>query len=373
MHQTPFKKFHQSHGAKFVEFAGWEMPIHYGSIIDEHRQCRESGALFDVSHMGRVKFSGRHARKFLETILTRKVSDMEPKSCRYSLICNEAGGVLDDVLVYRFAEDWMLVVNASNREKLMGHFKAVKAQGEFVVDIEDQTLKTAMVAVQGPNVMDMIGRFSKEVPTLKYYGFCQKNLMILKMTISRTGYTGEDGVEVILGSGMAEMAVKLLLKDADTVKPAGLGARDSLRLEAGMPLYGHELDEQTDPLSAGLKFAVSLDKDKPAASGGDGPEVPRFIGQDALEKLAADGPPRQLIGLKLDGKRTPRQGQTVQLKDGQAGTITSGCFSPTLGTPIALAYVPRGSAAVGDTVGIDFGGKPLDAQVVKRPFYQRGK
>ncbi|NBC11160.1 MAG: glycine cleavage system aminomethyltransferase GcvT [Planctomycetes bacterium] len=367
LHQTPFKKFHESHGAKFVEFAGWEMPIHYGSIIDEHKQCRESGALFDVSHMGRVKISGRHARKYLETLLTRKVSDMEPKTCRYSMVCNPSGGVLDDVLVYRFEEHWLLVVNASNREKLLAHFEAVKQDGSFVVEVEDQTLKTAMVAVQGPRVMEMIGKFSSEVPTLGYYTFCQKNLMVLKMTISRTGYTGEDGVEVILGAGMAEMAVKLLLKDAQTVKPAGLGARDSLRLEAGMPLYGHELDEETDPLSAGLKFAVSLDKDQ----SGDGPEVPRFIGQDALEKIAADGPSRQLIGLKLDGKRTPRQGAVVQTGDGQSGAVTSGCFSPTLGYPIALAYVPRGSAAVGDTVGVVLGRNTLDAEVVKRPFYKR--
>lgn len=369
MLQTPFKKFHASHGAKFVDFVGWEMPIHYGSIIDEHRQCRESGALFDVSHMGRIKFSGRHARKYLETILTRQVSDMAEKACRYSLICNEAGGVLDDVLVYRFAEHWMLVVNASNRQKLLHHFAAVKAAGSFVVDIEDQTEKTAMVAVQGPKVMDMIGRFSSEVPALKNYHFCMKNLMILKMTISRTGYTGEDGVEVILGSGMAEMAIKLLLKDAGAVKPAGLGARDSLRLEAGMPLYGHELDEQTDPLSAGLGFAVSLDKDRAT----DGPEMPRFIGQDALQRIAEAGPPRQLIGLALEGKRTPRQGMAVTADGAPLGSVTSGCLSPTLGHPIAMAYVARGSVAEGDSVGIDFGSAQLDAKVVKLPFYKRNR
>lgn len=365
--QTPFRKFHQKHGAKFVDFAGWEMPIHYGSIIDEHVHCRTSGALFDVSHMGRINFKGRHARKFLETLLTRKVSDMKEKTARYALVCNEAGGVLDDVLVYRFAEHWMLVVNASNRLKLLDHFAAVKAEGQFVVNIDDTTQKTAMVAVQGPNVMAMIGKFSTEVPTLKNYAFCQKNLMILKMTISRTGYTGEDGVEVILGSGMAEMAVKLLLKDADTVKPAGLGARDSLRLEAGMPLYGHELDEQTDPLSAGLGFAVSLDKDQTT----DGPEVPRFIGQDALEKIAADGPTKTLVGLALEGKRTPRQGMPVSIDGVASGSITSGCMSPTLSHPIAMAYVPAGSAAPGDTVGIDFGSKTLDARVVALPFYRR--
>ena len=239
----------QDNGAKFVDFAGWEMPISFGSIIEEHNQVRNSGGLFDVSHMGRIKFSGRHARRFLERILTRRVSNMKDGQCRYALVCNEDGGVLDDVIVYKFEDHWMLVVNASNREKLLKHFNDV--MGDFVVKIDDQTESTAMVAVQGPKVMDMIGQFSKEVPSLKKYGFCQKNLLILKMVISRTGYTGEDGVEVILGANMASMAVKLLLKDkgADAaVKPCGLGARDTLRMEAGMPLYGHELDEQTNPL-----------------------------------------------------------------------------------------------------------------------------
>jgi len=250
---TPFKSFHEQHNANFVGFAGWEMPLTYGSVIEEHRYTRNSGGLFDVSHMGRIKISGRHARRFLERLLTRRVSDMKVNTCRYALACNETGGVLDDVLVYRFEEHWLLVVNAANRLKLLDHFEQIR--GDLVYKLEDQTESTAMVAVQGPKVMEMIGSFSREIPTLKRYGFCLKNLMILKMTISRTGYTGEDGVEVILPAKMAGMAVKLLLKDSGdepTVKPAGLGARDTLRMEAGMPLYGHELDEQTDPLSAGL-------------------------------------------------------------------------------------------------------------------------
>ena len=367
MQHTPFKKFHESHGAKFVDFAGWQMPMHYGSIIEEHQQCRASGAIFDVSHMGRLKVSGRHARKFLEAVLTRKVSDMVEMSCRYSLVCNDKGGVLDDVLVYRFAEHWLVVVNAANREKIVEHFEAVKASQSFVVEIDDQTRKTAMVAVQGPKVMELIGRFSTEVPTLGKYRFCLKNLMILKMTISRTGYTGEDGVEVMLRSGMAEMAIKLLLKDESLVKPAGLGARDSLRLEAGMPLYGHELDEETDPLSAGLGWAVSLGKD----ASGDGPEVPRFIGQDALETIAESGTTKELIGLRFEGNRTPRQGMAVTAGGEATGVITSGCLSPTLGYPIAMAYVPTGSVSEGDVVSVDFGGKAQEGRVVPMPFYKR--
>ncbi|MEM9344982.1 MAG: glycine cleavage system aminomethyltransferase GcvT [Planctomycetota bacterium] len=371
MKRTAFYNYHVDHGAKFVDFAGWEMPIHFGSIIDEHNQCRNSGAVFDVSHMGRVRISGRHARKFLETLLTRKVSNMDEGQARYALVCNENGGVLDDVLIYRFPDDWLMVVNASNREKVLAHMDAVAKQSDYTIKIEDTTESTAMIAVQGPKVMEKIGGFSKTVPTLKNYRFTEKNLMILKMIISRTGYTGEDGVEVMLGAKMASMAIKLLLKDKGEgiVKPAGLGARDTLRIEAGMPLYGHELDEHTDPLSAGLKFAVSLDKDKAE----EGPTIPRFIGQDALESIAAEGPPKQLIGLKIDGKRTPRQGCDILVDGGAIGTVTSGCMSPTLGVPIAMAYVTPGSANEGDSIQLALGKEGTLATVCKLPFYKRPK
>jgi len=365
--RTPFYKFHENNGAKFVEFAGYELPISYGSIIEEHKQTRASGSIFDVSHMGRIKFSGRHARRFLERILTRRVSDMKPQTCRYSLICNEHGGVLDDVLVYRFDNHWLLVVNAANRDKLTRHFDLQKQ--DMAVKIEDQTDSTGMVAVQGPKVIDMIGEFSKEIPTLKRYTFTTKNLMILKMHVSRTGYTGEDGVEVILGANMAEMAIKLLLKEKGgetVVKPAGLGARDTLRMEAGMPLYGHELDEHTDPLSAGLSFAVSLDKDQ------DENGEP-FVGQDALKAIAEKGPEKKLIGLKLEGKRSPRQGQKVMLGELPIGTVTSGCVSPTLGYPIAMAYVPADKSEEDKGLSIEISGKGVPAERVDLPFYKAPK
>ena len=370
MLRTPFYDFHTQHHAKFVDFAGWEMPIHYGSIIDEHHQTRNSGGLFDVSHMGRVKFTGRHARKFLERVLTRKISDMAEKTCRYSMVCNEHGGVLDDVIVYKFADHWLLVVNASNREKLLKHFEAVK--GADVVTIEDQTKSTAMVAVQGPQVVPMIGAFSSEIPTLKRYTFALKNLLVLKLTVSRTGYTGEDGVEVILPAAMANMAIKLLLKDkaeSGLVKPCGLGARDTLRLEAGMPLYGHELDENTDPFAAGLDFAVSLDK----GVAGEGPEIPRFIGQDALERIKASGPDKRLVGIRFDSKRTPRQGMPVFAGDRQVGTVTSGCLSPTLGFAIAMAYVAPDAAAEGQALTVNLGSAHAQGVVTKLPFYKAAK
>ena len=234
--------------------------------------------------------------------------------------------------------------------------------GDWNVKIDDQTEGSGMIALQGPKVMELISKVSSEVPTLKRYGFCLKNLLIVKLVISRTGYTGEDGVEVILGGSSAATAMKLMLHhvmEGDHITPAGLGARDTLRMEAGMPLYGHELDETIDPLSTGLNFAVSLDKDEP------------FVGQAALQAIAAQGPVRKLVGLRIDGKRTARQGMTVTKGDKEIGTVTSGCVSPTLGYPIAMAYVESNAASEGDTVQVALGAKRVDALAVKLPFYRR--
>ena len=364
MDQTPFHAFHAQHGAKFVEFAGYELPLHYGSIIEEHKQTRTAASLFDVSHMGRIKLTGRGARRLAERALTRRVSDMPEKTCRYSMICNEQGGVVDDVIVYRFDDHFLIVCNAVNREKVLAQLKRVT--GDLSVGIEDTTKKTAMVAVQGPGVMDVVGNYSKEVPVMKNYHFTTKNLMILKLIISRTGYTGEDGVEIILPANMANMALKLLMKEDDgRVKPAGLGARDSLRIEAGMPLYGHELDEQTDPYAAGLGFAVTLDKDEQERG-------EPFVGQEALKRIKAEGPTKRLVGLKMQGRRTPRQGQTVHANGSEIGRVTSGCASPTLGVPIAMAYVQPDGPTVGETVEVAFNETRESAEVVPLPFYRRG-
>jgi aminomethyltransferase len=364
---TPLHKFHAEHGASFVDFAGWQMPIRYGSIHEEHRQVRTSGGLFDVSHMGRIRLKGLHARRLLERVLTRRISDMKPLRCRYSLVCNEQGGTLDDVIVYRFESDWLVVCNASNRVAILEHLQRHGA-GKSVT-IEDQTTTTAMVALQGPAVMDMIERFSKEVPTLRRYAFCIKNLMILKLTISRTGYTGEDGVELIMPASAVSMAMKLLYRGDDDasgaeIRPAGLGARDTLRMEAGMPLYGHELDATIDPISAGLGFAVSLDKDEHE----DGEP---FIGQDALKRIEKNGPANRLVGLKLEGRRTARQGMVVLCGDHAVGRVTSGCLSPTLGHPIAMAYVEADQSQADTQLRVDLGKHVDEAQVVSLPFYRR--
>lgn len=369
MLHTPFYDYHISQNARMVEFAGWEMPIMYTSILDEHVQVRTSGGMFDVSHMGRVYFSGRDARRFLERICTRRVSDMAHGQCRYSLVCNENGGVRDDVLIYRMSDDdFMLVVNAANRAKLLDHFQAHRA--DLKLSIDDRTEKTAMLALQGPRVMDVIYRFSDEIPSLKKYRFTVISLLMFKVTVSRTGYTGEDGIEVILPANVAATAIRMMLDkggDADRIiKPIGLGARDTLRLEAGMPLYGHEMDEGVDPISAGLMFGINLDKDEHE----DGE---RFLGQDALKRIDAAGPAQQLVGLYLDTKRTARQGMIVKQGDREVGRITSGCTSPTLERSIAMAYVPSALAEPGTSVQVDLGKQAVDAEVCALPFYKRLK
>jgi len=378
--RTPLYQYHAKHGAKFVDFAGWEMPIFYASatggpagIIEEHRHVRASGGLFDVSHMGRVMVTGRHARRFLERLCTRRITDMSPGQCRYSLVCNARGGVRDDVIVYKIDDDdYLVVINASNREKLLGHFEEIK--GELVVNIEDRTMKTAMVALQGPRVMDLVSRFSKEIPALKRYRFAQKNLLIAKVLVSRTGYTGEDGVEAILPANMVDMVIKLMLKDVDPtasdspIRPAGLGCRDTLRLEAGMPLYGHELGEEISALSSGLDFAVNLDKDKDERG-------EACVGMEALKRERdAGGPATKLVGLAVEGKRTARAHMVVREGSAAVGEITSGCMSPTLGKSIAMGYVRVEVCNVGQRLSIETGrGEAFEAEVVALPFYKAAK
>ncbi len=367
---TPFHALHLEHKAKMVEFAGYDMPIAYGSIIEEHKWCRSSAGFFDVSHMGRLRFSGRHARKFLDHVCTRQIYGMQAGMIRYSLVCNDQGGCRDDVLVYCVDEDeYLMVCNASNRHKLLKHF--AERKGEFSFKLADETDSTAMVAIQGPKAMDLISRISSTIPTMKRYNFMVKNLVVIKLLVSRTGYTGEDGVEVILPSAMAKLALGMVLKDmggdSSVVKPVGLGARDTLRMEAGMPLYGHEITEEIDPVSAGLEFAIKFEK---GMTGTDADErTGRFIGQDALRAIKAAGPKLRRVGLFVEGRRSPRQGMPV-LSGGQVvGELTSGCISPSLDRGIAMAYVPAAMAAIGTAFEVDLSGKGMAAAVVtKLPF-----
>lgn len=359
---TPFHDFHVSAGAKLVDYAGWEMPLMYRGIVAEHQQTRNSGSIFDVSHMGRLYFSGKGAPKLLDRVLTRKISDQLVGQSRYSLVCNEAGGILDDVIVSRDTKNWLVVCNAANRQKILQHVTAIRSAEDFDCDISDQTEATAMIALQGPKVIDRVaGILPVDVKQMKRYRFESTSFMLIKFTVFRSGYTGEDGIELILPAKAGGMAMKMLGgkldKENATIMPAGLGARDTLRLEAGMPLYGHELSEQIDPLSAGLEFAVDLTKN--------------FIGAEALRKIAADGPKRRLVGLELEGKRIARQGAPV-LADGKVvGEVTSGTLSPTLDKSIAMAYVDTNSAQVGAALGVDLKSAVISAKVVPLPFYKR--
>jgi aminomethyltransferase len=275
--------------------------------------------------------------------------------------------VKDDVLVYSIADaEYLMVCNASNRLKLLQHFERVKAN--FVFKLRDETESSAMIAIQGPKVIPLLAKFSSEIPALKRYRFATKNMLIAKLLISRTGYTGEDGVEVILPASFAEKAVNMLMDnlgaESDQIKPAGLGARDSLRLEAGMALYGHEITEDIDPVSAGLDFAIKYGK------GDDDPAIGRFIGQDAIERIKAQGPTRKLVGLVLDGRRAARQGMKVFAGTNEVGEVTSGCLSPTLDKSIAMAYVQASVGQPGAAVEVDLGRARATANVVTLPFYK---
>ncbi len=359
---TPFYDFHVKCGAKMVDFAGWEMPLLYKGIIAEHEHTRTKASIFDVSHMGRLKFTGKDAEAFLERICTRNLAKGAVGQSMYSLVCNEAGGVLDDVIVSRFPDHLFMVCNASNREKLLGWFE--KQKNGRNVNIEDQTFSTAMVAIQGPKAAEVLDSVLPDpLSDIKRYHFqTQRYMMMISFTVFRSGYTGEDGAEIVCGNSAAAMAVNFLLKgdgEHQLLQPAGLGARDTLRMEAGMPLYGHELGENGDPLSAGLGWAVDLNKD--------------FIGAAALRKIQQDGLKQKLVGLFIDGPRAARQDMTV-LKDGKpVGKVTSGATSPTLKRCIAMAYVDADCAAAGTVLSVDIRGNTVAATVTPLPFYKRPK
>ena len=365
---TPFYDFHVAAGSRMVDFAGWAMPLVYTSILEEHRQCRESGGFFDVSHMGRLRFRGSNAESFLQAVVTRDVSKVQGGQSRYGFVCNAGGGVMDDVIVARQDGFWSMVCNASNREKLLAHFKNVIAERQMNVEVEDRTEETAMAALQGPKVMEEIADLLSEatgadVRSLKKFGFARGEYMGADVEVYRSGYTGEDGVELVLPASMAGLLVGMIgekWKRADSViKPCGLGARDTLRIEAGLPLYGHELNEDLNVLASGMGWAVSTDTD--------------FIGGEAVRAVdEAGGPERVLIGLELDGRRTARQGTPVLLNDLQIGEVTSGTFSPTLNRSVAMAYVASDYAGVGMDLGVDFKKEVAQARVVPLPFYKRG-
>lgn len=358
--RTALYDWHVAHGGRMVEFGGWELPVQYSGVIAEHQAVRSGAGLFDISHMGRLSFGGKDALDLIQHVYTNDASTMKDGQVRYGLICNSNGGVRDDVLVYRWPYGWAMVVNASNRLKIIEHLHAEK--GNRDVQIMDQTETTSMLAVQGPKAIELCRDFFDIDPgTLKYYFAAPTRCRGQQCIISRTGYTGEDGIEIMIGSAHAPALADEIVKRG--ALPCGLGARDTLRLEAAMPLYGHELTEEIDPLHAGLAWAVKLEK-------GD------FIGrgpiQLAREQIGRTG--RQRVGLELEGKRAAREGCSMTLGDGRTvGAVTSGSFTPTLQKSIAMGYVDAAHSAIGTRLMVDIRGKSEPAAVVTMPFYKRPK
>jgi aminomethyltransferase len=373
--RTPLHEWHVQHGGRMVDFAGWSMPVQYTSIADEHKATRAAVGVFDISHMGRLHFSGSNALQFLDSLVTRRVADLKPNQIRYALICNDDGGILDDVLVYgsdgKDRPIYSMVVNASNRKKIIEWLNEQLSdwserrseQGE--VAFFDVTAAYAMIAVQGPKALEVAQPIFEwhseltpplDLKSLRYYHFARRQGIL----VSRTGYTGEDGVELICQDDVATEIWEYLIAGASKVggTAAGLGARDTLRLEAAMPLYGHELSETMNPIHAGLSFAVNL-------------EGREFIGCDALRRFAADASQPVRVGLSLDGRRVPRQGCAVLQQREVVGEVTSGTFSPTLERPIAMAYIRPQVQAVGTPLAVDIRGTQHAAVVVSLPFYKR--
>ncbi len=355
--QTPLYKAHVAMGAKLVDFAGWDMPIHYGSQIEEHHTVRQSAGMFDVSHMTVVDLIGQKARDFLRYLLANNIDKLQEKGkALYSCMLKPDGGVIDDLIVYYLTESWFrLVVNSSTRDKDLAWIQAqAKA---FELDIIEQP-QLAMIAVQGPEarekvlpILDAAGRDAAAELSLFYA------VEIEDWLVARTGYTGEDGFEIMLPDTEAEAFWNALAEAG--VKPCGLGSRDTLRLEAGMNLYGADMDESVSPLVSGLGWTVSWK-----------PEDRDFIGREALESERTAGPASKFVGLLLEDRGVLRNHQKVVVENGGEGEITSGSFSPTLGRSIALARVP---ANTGDHCQVEIRGKLLAARVVKPPFVRNGK
>jgi aminomethyltransferase len=358
--RTPLYDCHREAGAKIVDFAGWKMPVQYTGVIEEHRAVRTAAGLFDVSHMGEVRVKGGGAEAFLQRLTPNDVARLVPGRAHYSGLLTERATYVDDILIYRLAaEDFLVVVNASNAERDFAWIAAAALDSQDDVEVIDESDRYALLALQGPRAAGMLAPLaSPDITGLKYYGFAQGAVAGVPALISRTGYTGEDGFELYLAPEDAPDIWRRLV-EAGAV-PAGLGARDTLRLEAAMALYGHEIDETTTPLEAGLSWVVKLDKGE-------------FVGRDALAAQKAAGIPRKLVGFEVRGRGIARQGHAVVSEGGTVGAVTSGTWSPTFEKAVGLAYVPPEMAAPGTPLAIDVRGKALPAVVVETPFYKRSK
>ncbi len=357
LRRTPLYERHLALGAKMVPFAGYEMPIQYAGIVAEHRAVRGAAGLFDLSHMGEFFFTGAGAGTALDRLVSSDIAGLEAGQARYGLLTNARGTIVDDVIVYRLASDrYLMVVNAANIEKDAAHVRTHLAAG---VRFDDGSPHTSLVAIQGPKAAAILSRLAPSVAPLAPFGVAETKVAGAQGAVARTGYTGEDGFEVFLRNDLAAGVWDALLEagKADGLVPIGLGARDTLRLEARFSLYGNEIDETTDPIEAGLGWTCKLDKD--------------FTGRDAIAAAKERGPVRRIAGLVVDGG-VARHGHEVT-KDGQAvGRVTSGTYGPSVGKNIALAYVPAELSKIGTALAVRIRDRDVPATVVKTPFWKRG-
>ena len=359
LRKTPLNAVHRALGARMVEFARWEMPVQYSGVVDEHLAVRSSCGVFDVSHMGEIEVRGPGALETVQRLTTNDASRMDVGRCQYTLLCLDGGGVLDDTVLYRLGgERFLFCVNASNTEKVLSWMVEHAGKG---AEIRDRSEEFAQIALQGPRAADVLSRVADfDVETLKFYRFVTTVLFGSEAVVSRTGYTGEDGFEIYIEPRRARALWEALMEAGRSfsIKPVGLGARDTLRLEMGYPLYGHELDEETTPLEAGLERFVAFDKED-------------FMGRAALLARRGAGLKRRLVGFTMVGPGIPRRGYAVTRHGEEIGRVTSGTFSPSLKKPIGMAYIRNDGEEPCDSFHIVIRNREAAAVVTPPPFYRR--
>ncbi|MCH7825500.1 MAG: glycine cleavage system aminomethyltransferase GcvT [Acidobacteria bacterium] len=361
--RTPLNQWHRDHGAKMVDFGGWDMPIQFEGILAEHKAVRQRAGLFDVSHMGEVRIRGDDALAFIQHLTTNDAGGLELGQAQYTLMTNHAGGVIDDLLVYRLAEtDYLLVINAATTPKDVAWIEEQAEDFGGLLEVRDESDEWAQLALQGPDAETILSRIvALDLASIGYYRAAFTDIDGVQALVSRTGYTGEDGFEVYLPpSQAADFADTILDAGANEgVVPVGLGARDTLRLEAGMLLYGNDMDESRSPVEANLRWLTKPGKGE-------------FIGKDAIVAQIEAGTAERLVGFELIDRGVPRHGYELYGADEQAiGEVTSGSFSPTLQKGIGLGYVPAEHTEVGGLLKVDIRGRKLEVRVVKTPFYRR--
>ena len=361
LHETALIDIHRALGARLIEFGGWLMPVQYTGILHEHRAVRERAGLFDLSHMGELFVEGDDAGDALAAALVSDPRTLAVGRAQYSMICNPDGGVIDDLIVYRLGPERFLVVANAGNAAVVSDELATRLGGWRAV-LDDRSLATSLVAIQGPRAAEVLAPLTDvDLGALRYYAIAEGHVAGIPALVARTGYTGEDGFEVFVDWARGPEIWTALASAGESagVIACGLGARDTLRLEAGMPLYGNELDRETNPFDAGLGRVVKLEKP------GD------FVGREALTRVAEEGADKRLVGLVVTGRGIARHGYPVDAGERRTGIVTSGTHSPTLGKPIAMAYVEPGDGEPGTILAVEVREQPVSAEVVPLPFYKR--